>query len=153
VLDTNALLHYTRFDLLPWTERMQARPIRLVIPIVVIDELDAKKYARRGEFQQRARELLTLIDGHVSASPPDGYSDLRPDVTVEVLPDERGHLRADSNDQEILDRCELLWHATGKPTTLITGDSGMRISAQSRGIEVFKLAENDLLPRYLQNAD
>jgi hypothetical protein len=26
------------------------------------------------------------------------------DVTIEVLPDEAGHLRAASNDQEILDR-------------------------------------------------
>jgi hypothetical protein len=60
--DTNALLHYTRFDQLPWAERVHAALVRLVIPIAVIDELDAKKYARREEFQQRARELLTLID-------------------------------------------------------------------------------------------
>jgi len=113
--DTNALLHYTRFDRLPWAERVHAALVRLIIPIAVIDELDAKKYARREEFQQRARELLTLIDTCVTASPPDGYSHLSQDVTVEVLPEEAGHLRAVTNDQEILGRCELLYQATGKP--------------------------------------
>jgi hypothetical protein len=48
VPDTNALLHYMCFDLLPWVERMQVGLVRLVIPIAVVDELDAKKYAPRG---------------------------------------------------------------------------------------------------------
>jgi hypothetical protein len=56
VPDTNALLHYTRFDQLPWSEQLQSAPVRPVIPIAVVDKLDAKKYARREEFQQRARE-------------------------------------------------------------------------------------------------
>lgn len=153
VPDTNALLHYTRFDRLPWAARLQADMVRLVIPIAVVDELDAKKYARREEFQQRARELLTLIDRYVTAAPPDGYSDMGAGVTVEVLPDEVGHPRAASNDQEILDRCELLRQATGNPATLITGDSGMRTSAQARGIDVFKLSDSDLLPRHKQQPD
>lgn len=127
VPDTNALLHYTWFDQLPWAERMQVPQVRLVIPLTVVDELDAKKYARRAEFQQRARELLTRIDRYVTASPPDGFSPIREGVTVEILPDERGHLRVQGNDQEILERCEFVQQVTGHPVTLITGDSGMRI--------------------------
>lgn len=147
VLDTNALLHYTRFDQLPWRERLHQELVRLVVPLVVVDELDGKKYARREEFQQRARELLTLIDGYVTASPPVGYSTIRDGVTFEVLPDEPDHSRLPSNDQEILERCEFLHQVTGKPITLITGDSGMRINAQARNISVFKLEVEDLLPR------
>jgi predicted ribonuclease YlaK len=150
VVDTNALLHYTRFDRLPWAERLQSVPVRLVIPIVVVDELDGKKYARREEFQQRARELLTLIDRYVTASPPDGCTTLADHVTVEVLPDEPGHFRLSTNDQEILERCEFLHQVTGHPATLVTGDSGMRIQAQSRAIDVYKLSDEDLLPRYKQ---
>ncbi len=118
----------------------------------MVDELDGKKYARREEFQQRARELLTLIDGYVTASPPAGYSTVREGVTVEVLPDEAGHSRLPSNDQEILERCEFLHQVTGRPVTLITGDSGMRINAQARGIDVLKLSADDLLPRFRQHA-
>jgi rRNA-processing protein FCF1 len=150
VPDTNALLHYTRFDQLPWAGWMQVALVRLVIPLAVVDELDGKKYARRAEFQQRARELLTLIDGYVTASPPDGYSEVRKSVTVEVLPDEPSHLRMSSTDQEILERCEFLHQVTGNPATLITGDTGMRINARGRGIDVFKLSDDDLLPRYKQ---
>jgi rRNA-processing protein FCF1 len=153
VPDTNALLHYTWFDQLPWAERMQVPQVRLVIPLAVVDELDAKKYARRAEFQQRARELLTRIDRFVSSSPPDGYSPVREGVTVEILPDEPGHLRVQGNDQEILERCEFLQQVTGRPVTLITGDSGMRINAQNRGIEVFKLSADDLLPRYREQEE
>jgi len=150
VPDTNALLHYTRFDQLLWAERMQAGLVRLVIPLAVVEELDGKKYARRGEFQQRAREMLTLIDRYVTTSPPDGYSEVRKSVTVEVLPDEPGHLHMSSTDQEILERCEFLHQVTGNPATLITGDTGMRINARGRGIDVFKLSDDDLLPRYKQ---
>jgi hypothetical protein len=92
-----------------------------------------KKYARREEFQGRARNLLTLIDSYVTASPPDGYSKIRHGVTVEVLPDERGHHRMPSNDndEEILERCEFLGQVTGNPVTLITGDPGMRVAARA----------------------
>lgn len=150
VPDTNALLHYTRFDRLPWADRMAVPLVRLVIPLVVVAEMDGKKYARREEFQQRAREMLTLIDGYVTDSAPDGYSQVRGGVTVEVLPDEQGHLRLASNDQEILERCEFLGQVTGKPVTLITGDTTMRISAQAIGISIFKLGDEDMLPRHRQ---
>ena len=44
------------FDQLPWPERIGQPVVRLIVPLAVIDELDNKKYARREEFQQRARE-------------------------------------------------------------------------------------------------
>lgn len=50
VPDTNALLHFTRFDQLDWSARIGVPLVRLVIPMVVVTEIDNKKYARRGEF-------------------------------------------------------------------------------------------------------
>ena len=147
VPDTNALLHYTRFDQLPWRERVGRPTVRLIVPLAVIDELDNKKYARREEFQQRARELLTLIDRYETAA-PDAYVQLQESVTFEVLPDEPDHFRAASTDQEILERCEFLAQVTGSPVTLVTGDSGVRINARARFVEVIKLGEEDLLPRF-----
>jgi rRNA-processing protein FCF1 len=147
VPDTNALLHYTRFDQLPWPQRIGQSAVRLIVPLAVIDELDSKKYARREEFQQRARELLALIDRYETAA-PDAYAHLREGVTFEILPEEPDHFRAVSTDQEILERCEFLAQATGSPVTLVTGDSGVRINARARGIEVIKLSEEDLLPRF-----
>lgn len=147
VPDTNALLNYTRFDQLPWHQRVGKPTVRLIVPLAVIDELDNKKYARREEFQQRARDLLILIDRYESAA-PDAHAQLSEGVTFEVLPDELGHLRAASTDLEILERCEFLAQVTGSSVTLVTGDSGVRINARARGIEVIKLGEEDLLPRF-----
>jgi rRNA-processing protein FCF1 len=147
VPDTNVLLHYTRFDQLPWRERVGQPAVRLIIPLAIIDELDNKKYARREEFQQRAREMLALIDRYETAA-PDAYVSLQEGVTFEILPDEPGHFRAARTDQEILERCEFLTQVTGTPAILVTGDSGVRINARARGIEVIKLGEDDLLPRF-----
>jgi hypothetical protein len=68
-----------------------------------------------------------------------------------ILPDEPGHFRAASTDQEIPERCEFLTQVTGTPAILVTGhgDPGVRINARARGIEVIKLGEDDdVLPRF-----
>jgi hypothetical protein len=146
VLDTNVLMHYPRFDRFRWNERLQGELIRLIIPLAVIDELDAQKYVERDEIRQRARELLAIIDNLVTESPADGYTELTDGVTIEVLPDEAGHRRMPSIDQEILDRCAALSELTAHPITLVTGDTGMRIKALARGVSVLKLASEDILP-------
>lgn len=93
---------------------------------------------------------MTPLIGRYVTDLPDGYSQVREGVTVEVLADEPDRLRMSSNDQEILDRCEFLNQVTESPVTVITGDSGMRITAQTRGINVFNLSTADLLPRHTQ---
>jgi hypothetical protein len=57
----------------------------LIVPHAVVDELDSKKYARREELQQRARELLTLIDRYETAA-PDAYVQLD-QGQVRIIPD------------------------------------------------------------------
>ena len=57
-------------------------------------------------------------------------------------------MRLPDTDQEILDRCELLHQIADRPVTVMTGDSGARINARVSGVEVLKLARDDLLPRY-----
>jgi hypothetical protein len=152
VTDTNALLHYTRFDQLEWRQRTGAECVRLVIPLVVVDELDAKKYARRVEFRSRAREILTVMDRLLDLAPGES-AQIQPGVTFEVLSDEAGHVRAPAVDQEILERCAFLAQVTGQPVHLITGDSGMRLNAKSQGLTVLRLGAADLLPRYTEELD
>jgi PIN domain len=147
VPDTNVMMHYKRFDEFDWSSRLGVPLVRLVIPVTVVAEIDNKKYARRSEFWDRARDLLALIDSYADGS-PDGYAAVRQGVTVEILPDEEGHLRLPDIEQEIRDRCELLHQVTNKPVTLVTGDSAARINARMAGVEVFMLTRDDLLPRY-----
>ena len=147
VPDTNVLMHYTRFDQFDWRARLKVPQVRLIIPVAVVSEIDNKKYARRAEFWDRARDLLGLIDSYAESS-PDGFAVVREGVTVEIFADEEGHVRLPDTDQEILDRCELLRQIADRPVTLVTGDSGARINARVSGVEVLKLARDDLLPRY-----
>jgi PIN domain-containing protein len=144
VLDTSAVLHYTRLDELAWAQRVRDVPLRLIMPVAVVRELDRMNHASRQEFQHRAREILTLLETYVSTTPPDGYTTVRDGVTIEILPDEPGHVRAPSTDLEILDRCAMLCSLTGKPVTIITGDTAMRINALARGIDIIKLPDEDL---------
>jgi hypothetical protein len=147
VTDTNSLMHYQLFNQFDWCGRLGVEQVRLVIPVAVVAEIDNKKYARRTEFWDRARDLLALIDSYADGS-PDGYAQVRGGVTVEILADEEGHERFPDPDQEILDRCELLHQVTDETVTLVTGDSAARINARTSSIEVFKLTRDDMLPRY-----
>ena len=130
-----------------WPDRLRVAQVRLIIPMAVVTEIDNKKYARRTEFWDRARDLLALIDSYADKS-ADGYTAVRAGVTVEIMADEPGHARLPDTDQEIIDRCDLLHAVTGETVTLITGDSGARISARVAGMSVFKLSRDDMLPRY-----
>ncbi|MFD7900570.1 hypothetical protein [Streptomyces sp. NPDC059743] len=43
VLDTNTTLHFTRFDKVPW-QRVLGKGTAVMVPHVVVDEIDAKSY-------------------------------------------------------------------------------------------------------------
>lgn len=47
VLDTNDFLHYVRMDKIPWTA-VYGKGARVVIPHVVVDEIDSKSYGEGG---------------------------------------------------------------------------------------------------------
>ncbi|TDV35433.1 PIN domain-containing protein [Actinophytocola oryzae] len=67
VYDTNSLMHYHPPGAIPWNTVTKATTARLVVPLVVVDELDAKKYAGSEKMANRAaaalRELDKILDG------------------------------------------------------------------------------------------
>jgi hypothetical protein len=132
VLDTNVLLHFKPLDEVPWSDVIEATPVRLVVPLGVVDELDAKK-ANRGKLGERARTRARLLDQHVF-----GGGSVRNDVGVEVL--EFSDLDPDTQrrsavpvDIEVLDVCDALKTYTGDtPVYVVTGDLGMKVRARAR---------------------
>jgi hypothetical protein len=68
VLDTNMLLEFLPPDQIDWARVMKQSPIRLVAPLRVIEELDAKKYARRDDLADRARRVLSQLEGILGAA-------------------------------------------------------------------------------------
>jgi hypothetical protein len=67
LLDTNVLLHHQLPDSVAWREVVGQESVRLVIPLRVIEELDAKKYTESERLRRRARERLPKLYALVGA--------------------------------------------------------------------------------------
>ena len=145
MLDTNVLLHYLPVDQIPWPDIVGHQNVRLVIPLRVIEEIDAKKYAKRPDLAKRARNLLPALERMFGqAGAPGRVTD---GVTIEVPVDSGPRDRPADADEEILDTCRELGQFAGQPVTLVTGDTGMRLRAQAHGI-----ATSTLPDKYLRGA-
>ena len=137
VVDTNVLLHYQRIDKVDWGKVVGDRPVRLVVPHVVLDELDDKRYLGSDKIRDRARSATVPFDELRGQLECQGYATLRVgEATVEYLVDEEGHARRANPDEEVVDRARFLRQVTARAVTLITADQGMRARAVARGLPV-----------------
>jgi predicted ribonuclease YlaK len=119
-------------------------PARLVLPIRVVEELDAKKYLARDNLADRARRILSALWRVIGPTaglpvPLDGAAG----VTIEVPVDDEPRRRTLDADEEILDQCALL-KAVGATVLLVTGDTGMSLRAAQRKITARKVPEKYL---------
>ena len=67
VLDTNDLLHYSRFDNIPWA-KVYGKDVCVVVPHVVVDEIDAKCFAESVTIRRRAWGVYHLLDQTLMSS-------------------------------------------------------------------------------------
>jgi hypothetical protein len=135
VLDTNVLLEFQPPQYVDWKEVVGGTsPIRLVVPLRVVEELDAKKYSRRADLADRARRLLVQIEGVLGEAGLPG--EISSGVTIEVPIDAGPRHRLTDADEEILNTCEEIAQLTGQPVTLVTADTAMRLRAGARAISV-----------------
>lgn len=134
VLDTNSLLHYEPPESIAWAKIVGHSPVRLVIPLRVLEEVDAKKYSPNRRLRDCSRSVLPHIADRVGLlgdSVP-----LAEGVTLEMLVEPGPRERPVDADEEILDTCRELWDFSGRPeggVTLITSDVAMRLRAEAIG--------------------
>jgi hypothetical protein len=141
VPDTNIFLeHANEYPDIDWADTVKARglePLHIVIPLVVIDELDRAK--RNHTTKTRARRTLRLLN-QMALRPgqpaPLGESSQHGPVDVRVLPEEADHVRLADADMEIVDVANALKDLTGLQVELVTFDTGMVVRARSRGTGV-----------------
>jgi predicted ribonuclease YlaK len=144
VLDTNVLLEYEPISKIPWFAVVGYQPVHLVIPLRVIEELDAKKYTTRSQLAKRARRLLPQLETLVRSE----RGDLSPGVTVGVSIEPGVRNRPADADEEILNTCRELQHFGGRPVTLVTGDTAMLLRSDALGLRTVKMP-----PGYLRTGD
>ena len=83
--DTNVFIHYEFFKNVDWAAELATREVTLVLPPVVLEELDKRKWAGTRRDKERAKTVLrTLKELGLSTTPVQ----IRPGVSVVALDDE-----------------------------------------------------------------
>jgi hypothetical protein len=129
VLDTSALMEGMPFPTFDWHHldpSLVAGPVRLVVPILVIEELDDLLHDRNADRRQKARAATrSLLELHRTKPTEPAALPGQPDVTIEVLLDGDWHQRRPNNDAEIVDQALMLRDLTGKDVLLAACDLRM----------------------------
>lgn len=154
VLDTSAVIHGPK--LWEWDPAdslgLRDMPVHLVVPILVMDELDGLKESTKQHTRHRARATLKWIADQLNAwasarireggvEDTDDGTRVRGDVYLEVLLDEPGHRRLPIEDDEIVDRASEIASLSGREVTLVTNDVGQAHRARLAGLTVSMVAE------------
>ncbi|MEV7770501.1 PIN domain-containing protein [Kitasatospora sp. NPDC086791] len=155
VFDTGMFLnHPDKFDQIDYRALTNIfdEPVNLVVPMVVIDELDNLKQHNKQQVRWRAGYSLAVLDRLFSSGRPSVavLRDLdlseaaagglpRSKVTVELLFDQPGHIRLPIADDEIVDQALTLQALAGEEVTLFTYDTGQSMRARNAGLTAKKL--------------
>lgn len=154
VLDTNFLhSHHSHLPSYPWNQMLNIRPDRpvlLVVPIAVVDELDRQKMSNQksadgsSPLRTRARAALKSLDDLLKVDTTvclfegtdlDGRSSLH----LRLLTNDLDHVALDDADSEIIDRA-LTLQPFATDIRLVTYDSGMAFRARHAGLKAIKLS-------------
>jgi hypothetical protein len=137
---------------LPEGQRFQE--VHLLVPIVVVDELDGLKNKADKPFKRwRAANTLRVFDtlfadgtGPATLRPADPYPAQpgRPpafEFSAEIVLDRPGHVRLPINDDELIDRTLAIEPLAGRRVKLVTYDTGQSTRARAAGLAVEKLTK------------
>lgn len=149
VVDTNVYIeHDVPFYELDWhsaVDQRPDRPLRLVVPLMVLDELDGLKVTagrdkqRGGQKGWRIRDTLRRFEVLLECERSDVLGRNGGQVTIEVLPDPLLHHRLNVNDAEIVARSVALQRLVGGQVFLVSNDTNMLIRARQAGVRPVRL--------------
>jgi PIN domain len=138
VLDTSVLMEGEPFLTFGWhalTPALASGPIRLIVPILVVEELDDLLHDPKGDRRQKARSATRELWQLHGARPTDPASlPGQADVTIEVLLDGDWHQRRPNNDAEIIDQALQVYELAGKATLLVSCDYRQLYRAAAVGL-------------------
>ena len=120
-------------------------PVRVLIPMIVVDELDGLKQRGTSKARWRSGYSLAVIDRVVIDPPwpgilnPQQHMPPRGEVTLQIVLDPPEHRRMPINDDEIVARCQAC-QPFADNLTVITYDTGQSTRARAAGLKVNKLS-------------
>lgn len=111
--------------------------VRLLVPMVVVDELDRLKEHGNDHVRWRAGHSLGVLTEHVG---PQMIGEIThasaATTTIEVLVDRLGHSRLPDEDDEIIAQATGISRIAEGDVTLITSDTGMVLRGRRFGLQV-----------------
>lgn len=135
-------------------EGQRFHEVHLLVPIVVVDELDGLKNKADKPFKRwRAAHTLAVLDNlfangtgpaTLRAADPYPAQPGKPpghEFSAEIVLDPPGHVRLPINDDELIDRALAIGPLAGRPVKLVTYDTGQSMRARAAGLAVEKLAK------------
>lgn len=128
-----------------WKEVVGIEPVRLFLPVTVVDELDELKYTGKDRVRGKARAALADVERSVGPGGSPGA--VREGATIEVELSLSDDPRDPDSDRSIISACVELEQMAGTPNSvsLVTGDAGMRLRAAQRDVRVVAMPEKYLL--------
>lgn len=116
-------------------------PIRLLVPMAVVDELDNLKQHNKQRVRWRAGYTTAVLYRllHTNPTEPAPLHSNDPAVIVELLPDPPGHVRLPITDDEIIDRVANAQVLAGRKITLVTYDTGQALRAGLAGLHPLRV--------------
>jgi len=140
VPDTSALVQGEYFEDFDWAGELGlSGPVRLIIPVAVLEELDQLKDRERGRAQKRARSVVRRLRELARKVPPGAPVPVRKGVTFEVLWEDGDHVRLAITDVEITEQALLLHELTGREVLLACADATMEFRARQAGLTVYDM--------------
>lgn len=145
ILDTNIYDHYQPFAQIPWLRLLKAKSIRLLVPLVVVDELDRQKDNRESKLGRRAAKVIRALRNLPYSNGEVGPLRVGTGIELDYLPEPPGHVRRESNDDEVVRQAAYISSIAPKRVVLVTGDLGMQVRASNLEVTTYVLPDNFLI--------
>lgn len=128
--------------------------VHVLVPIVVVDELDRLKESKDRDVRWRAGYTTAVLDRvlqhptgparlheeDASAVDEKGIP-LHGEITIELLFDPPGHVHLPIADDEVIARTQAVVPLAARKVTLLTYDTGQSMRARAAGLPVVKLTK------------
>ncbi|MFD9880227.1 PIN domain-containing protein [Streptomyces alboflavus] len=140
VPDTSAFIEGEIFTDLVWPTKMGVKgSVRLVVPIIVVEQLDRLKDGGNTRAGDRARKVLKRLREKRRDAAPGTPAQVRDKVTVEIFLGDGWQQRHPIADDEIIHQALSIQKMVPNEITLACVDAGMEFRALENGLKVFEV--------------
>ncbi|PSM41278.1 hypothetical protein C6Y14_21045 [Streptomyces dioscori] len=141
LLDSNIFLQFRLFTEVDWAETLSCNPVRLVVPLTVLTELDDKKNSSKSSLSKRAHKVLSELNAILGASAgrPSKVSD---GVTIEVIDRERVSSARNADDEILAEAQYLTQILDQRNIAIVSDDTSLRLRASARRLRALTIPDS-----------